>query len=271
VPRGGDVAGDERLQVAAVHLTVSGATSAAGVGNDGINGGMDEDVVRKRGVVGGGVIEGKLEGGEVCGAVSAATSLSPGAQRSPSRLPQRESCSRPSQRRHQQLRETGFVTHHHCRRRRPHRRRLGVNHLVRSRLRVGRGAVRQRRRRSPSRPRQDVCGRRWHGRGDSMRESVRFGGVRGRNRRGCGRLGRFDHGMRGRRRGGRRATGMPPLPPPPRPSCARPRPAAKKSAIDDRRAPGPRAAKMCRARLPPGCRRHLGKLVRPRRGLRVRR
>jgi len=183
--------------------------------------------------------------------VTAATPLSPGARRPPSPLSQKESCFRPSQRRRQQLRETGFVTRRHCWRPRPRGRRRGVDRLVGRRLRVGRGAVGQRRRTSPSRPRRDVCGHRWLGRGVSTRESVRVGGVRCGNRRGCGRLGRFEHGGCGRRRGGRRATGAPPLPPPSRPSCARLRPAAKTSAVDDRRTPRPRAATTCRASPPP--------------------
>jgi len=100
-------------------------------------------------------------------AVTTATLPSPGARRRPFPLQQMKSCLRHSQRRHQQLRETGFVSHQPCRRRRSRELRRGVNHLVGSRLRVGRGVVRQRRRASSSRTHRDVCGCRWHGRGVS--------------------------------------------------------------------------------------------------------
>jgi len=207
VLRGGNDAGEERLQISAVNPTVGGATSAAGDGTDGINGGIGEDIVRRRSFVGCGEIDCELEQGGGWTAVTTAKLPSPGARRRPFPLQQMKSCLRHSQRRHQQLRETGFVSHQPCRRRRSRELRRGVNHLVGSRLQVGRGVVRQRRRDSSSRTHRDVCGRRWHGRGVSTKENVQVGGVRGGSRRGGRRLGCFGHGKRGLRRGSLVVTG----------------------------------------------------------------
>jgi len=63
VLRGGNDAGEERLQISAVNPTVGGATSAAGDGTDGINGGIGEDIVRRRSFVGCGEIDCELEQG----------------------------------------------------------------------------------------------------------------------------------------------------------------------------------------------------------------